>query len=362
MSRRIFLSGKGKVKKVSVGGGSAISVQSMWKKSLKGANAKTLNKIAQSLSELEFLGLQIMRFAVPDLESAELLKKLSLLTSVPLIADIHFDYKLALACMDGNLGGVRINPGNIGGAKKVKAVVEKAKATETPLRIGVNSGSLPKDLNKLPKHEALVKASEREMELFEDLGFSNYAVSLKSSDVETTVQANKLFVKKYKAPLHLGITEAGPAIAGTIKSAIGFYRLLSEGIGDTIRVSLSDTCEKEVIAGVEILRACGKLTEGVKIISCPRCGRNGFDVHGFLKRWQTDLYKLNKNVKIAIMGCAVNGPGEAKQADLGITGGENFAVIFKQGKVVQNLKLDNLTATEKNKIVDEAFENELKSL
>lgn len=363
MSRKIFLGGRNGVKKLAIGGGAKIPVQSMWKESLHTSNDESLRQIALKLNQLKMLGLEIMRFAVPDSESAEALKKLSLLIDIPLVADIHFDYKLALQCMEGGaISAVRINPGNIGGAEKLKAVVKRAESSGVALRIGVNSGSLPKDLHSLPLAEQIVKAAEREMELFEAENFQNYAVSLKASDIETTVKANQLFAKKHKVPLHLGVTEAGPAIAGAVKSAVAFYQLLKEGIGDTIRVSLSDSCELEVIAGVEILKACGKINDGVKLISCPRCGRNGFDVHGFLDRWQGRLYKLNKNVKIAVMGCAVNGPGEAKQADIGITGSEDFAIIFKNAKIVKNLNLKNYSEDEKIKIVDEAFENELKTL
>lgn len=363
MSRQIFLGGKAGVKKIMIGGGTQIPVQSMWKESIAAASETELQDCAEKLCKLSMLGLDIMRFAVPDAESAEALKKLSLLTNIPLVADIHFDYRLAVQCMEGGaIAAIRINPGNIGDVKKVTTVVEAARNAAVPLRIGVNSGSLPKDLAGLETAEALVKAAEREMEVFERLNFTNYAVSLKASDLETTVAANQRFAQKYDIPLHLGVTEAGPAISGAIKSAVAFYRLLHEGIGDTIRVSLSDSCELEVLAGVEILKACGKIHGGVKLISCPRCGRNGFDVHSFVQRWQSRLYTLNKNVTIAVMGCAVNGPGEAKNADIGISGGKDFAVIFKNGKIVNNITLKNCSEDEKKKKVDEAFEHELKTL
>lgn len=363
MSRQIFLGGRNGIKKISVGGNSPISVQSMWKKSLVPATNESLRQIVFELNELKMFGLDIMRFAVPDAESADALKKLSTMTDIPLVADIHFDYKLALQCMEkGFISAIRINPGNIGGPEKVKAVVERARDCGIALRIGVNSGSIPKDLVSLLEVDALVKAAEREMELFDNLNFKDYAVSLKASDIETTVLANEKFAKKYDTPIHLGVTEAGPAITGAIKTAIAFYRLISNGIGDTIRVSLSDKTELEVIAAIEILRACGQNTKGVTLISCPRCGRNGFDVHAFLDRWQSRLYRLKKDVKIAIMGCAVNGPGEAKSADIGITGSEDIAIIFKAGKIVKTLHLKNYTQDEKIKIVDDAFENELKTL
>lgn len=362
MSRKIFVGGRGTVKKIPIGGGAEIPVQSMWKESLHGASDETLYRIAERLSELERSGLKIMRFAVPDEESAEAVTKLSRLTGIPLVADIHFNYRLALACMTADVAAVRINPGNIGGAENVEAVIKKARETGTVLRIGVNSGSLPKDLQKLPKAEALVKAAEREMEIFDHLQFTDYAVSLKASNIEDTVRANELFASRFDVPLHLGVTEAGPAITGAVKSTVAFYRLLTKGIGDTLRVSLSAPCELEVIAGVEILRSVGKIKGGVTLISCPRCGRNGFDVHSFLNRWETRLYALQKDITVAVMGCAVNGPGEAKNADIGITGGNDFAVIFKHGKVVQNILLKQESDNENNKTVDEAFERELRSL
>lgn len=359
MSRQIILGGKGSVKRVVVGGGSPISVQSMWKGSLLGAD---LEKIALELESLSLLGCDIMRFAVPDMESAKKLKELAKLTPIPLVADIHFDYRLALACMEGDIACVRINPGNIGATEKVAEVVKMAKATSTPMRIGVNSGSLPKDLLELPVEEALVLACEREMEIFESLGFLDYAISLKASSVEETVKANKLFASKHQVPIHLGITEAGPVLPGAIKTAIAMYRLLSDGIGDTIRVSLSGPCADEVIAGREILRTCGKSTSGVRLVSCPRCGRNGFDVHSFIKRWEKALYSLQKNVTIAVMGCAVNGPGEARNADIGITGSPDVAIIFKHGDIVKKIELKDINLTERERIIDEAFEKELASL
>lgn len=362
MSRQIFLGGRGAVKKIPVGGGAEIPVQSMWKESLTGLSDKALHDIAVRLAEFELLGLKIMRFAVPDEESATALKKLSKLTSMSLVADIHFDHRLALECMSADVAAVRINPGNIGSAENVEAVVKAASDTGTVLRIGVNSGSLPKSLIDLPKAEALVEAAEHDINIFERLHFRNYAVSLKASNIEDTVRANELFASRFDTPIHLGVTEAGPAISGAVKSTIAFYRLLSKGIGDTLRVSLSAPCELEVIAGMEILRSMGKVTDGITLVSCPRCGRNGFDVHSFLARWQTRLYGIQKNVTVAVMGCAVNGPGEAKRADIGITGGKDFAVIFKHGKIVRNIDLKRESEDEKNKIIDDAFEAELDTL
>lgn len=359
MSKQIIVGGKGNVSEVCIGGGASIPIQSMWKKSLLRADLK---KVSAALEDLKLLGLEIMRFAVPDTKSAEKLNRLSCVTTVPLVADIHFDYRLALQCMQAHIAAVRINPGNIGDAQKVAAVVTCAKKTGTPIRIGVNSGSLPNDLKTLPVAEALVRACEREMEIFDKLSFTNYAVSLKASNVEDTVRANEMFAKKYGVPIHLGVTEAGPPLAGAIKSTVACYRLLSQNIGDTIRVSLSGACDLEVIAAREILQACGKRKTGVTIISCPRCGRNGFDVHGFLRRWEKRLYAMQLDIKVAVMGCPVNGPGESKNADIGITGNDEFAIIFKDGKIVKRIDFGTKTGREKNKMIDEAFEYEIKSM
>lgn len=356
MSRQIVIGGKGSVKKLAIGGGAPISIQSMWKEPLLGAD---ISSILDKLDTLSKMGADIMRFAVPDMESATILTELSKRSSVPLVADIHFDYRLALACMEGNIAAVRINPGNIGSIENVKSVVKCAKDTGTVLRIGVNTGSLPKDILGESLPQSLVSAAMYEVNIFEQLGFTDYAVSLKASNVEDTVQANMDFAAQCDAPLHLGVTEAGPPLTGAIKTSIAFYRLLSAGVGDTIRVSLSSSCEQELIAGREILRSLGKSTQGVHLVSCPRCGRNGFDVHSFVKRWEHRLFQIKKNYTIAVMGCAVNGPGEAKNADLGISGGKDFAIIFRNGKIVQNISLKNMTTSEQEKKIDEIFEHEL---
>lgn len=314
-----------------IGGGAPVSIQTMWKKPLD-RNTDLYDEIER----LKAIGCDIIRFAVPDLKSAEILGEISEKSSLPVVADIHFDHKIALLCMDYKISKIRINPGNIGSDWKVKEVIEKAKDTKTPLRVGINGGSLPVSLRKKSdKAAAMILAAEKEIDLFEKYGFSDAVFSLKSSDVETTIIANELFAGKYKFPLHLGVTEAGPLINGIVKNTAGILPLLQKKIGATIRVSLSSSPEDEITAGKAILFQAGLGSEFVNIISCPKCGRAEFDVHEFLSRINLKLNRIRKPVTIAIMGCAVNGPQEAKEADLGITGSGNSVVIFKKGEIIK---------------------------
>ena len=372
-SKKITIGGNGITRKLEIGGGAPISIQTMWKESLLESN---LENIALRLENLKALGCDIVRFAVPDADSAELLVKLSYLTSMPLVADIHFDHRLALTCMEGNVAKIRINPGNIGNEKNVVEVVKKALDKGVALRIGVNSGSLPKDLAKklqeaktsntedflLLKAKLMAEAAFRELEILDSIGFGNALVSIKASSVKETILANEVFRAKRNEPLHLGVTEAGPLVSGIVKSAIAFSKLLEEGIGETIRVSLSDTMENEVLAAREILSECGKRENCLKLVSCPRCGRRGFDVHSFVARWQHRLFAIKKDITVAIMGCVVNGPGEASVADLGITGSPEMVVIFKKGVPVRTIKLKDVSKEMRDTIIDEAFEKELNEL
>lgn len=360
-SRKVVLGGKNKIKEVVVGADSPVSVQTMWKKGIVGIaeNEEALLDVAREVGTLEQLGCDIIRFAVPDFESAASLSALQKRIDIPLIADIHFDYRLAIACVEGGVAGVRINPGNIGSKDRVKKVVESCKERGAAVRIGVNSGSLPRDLEDevvrkvKPRSEAMALAALREVEYFDELNFSQVVVSLKSSDVEETISANECFAKKSDVPLHLGVTEAGPLVQGIVKSTLAFSALLKEGIGGTIRVSLSSPCENEVLAGVCILKECGKRKAGVNLVSCPRCGRIGFDVHSFVKRWQARLYSMGKQLTVAVMGCPVNGPGEARHADIGIAGNESKVIIFCKGKIIR-------TAAAKD--ADRVFEEEIEKL
>lgn len=352
---------------VMLGGAYPVSLQTMWKDrlhpdDLKGeAGARNLARI----EGLRRIGCGLLRFAVPDLESADLLGELASMTPLPLVADIHFDYKIALRCLDFPIAKIRINPGNIGGRERVAAVVAKAAERRVPLRIGVNAGSLPRDLAEavdrraLDRSAALVAAAERELEFFDDLGFRDVLVSMKASSIKDTLEANRLFASRHDVPLHLGVTEAGPLVAGVVRNAIALHALLSEGIGATLRVSLSDTMENEVVAGREILGAVADSSgdsgpgRGVVLVSCPRCGRNSFDTHAFVERWRDRLYALKVDATIAVMGCAVNGPGEARHADLGITGAGNKVLLFRKGVVVRTVEAAD---------ADSAFEEELQNL
>jgi (E)-4-hydroxy-3-methylbut-2-enyl-diphosphate synthase len=324
-----------KVGRVIVGGGFPVSVQTMWKKALSPAD---LPSVVSELERLSRLGCDIVRFAVPDAAAAELLGRLSRSTEMPLVADIHFDYRLALRCLDFSIAKIRINPGNIGEEWKVREMVEKAIGQGIPLRIGVNAGSLPRSLeSEKDVALAMLKAAELEMEVIERLGFRDAVFSLKSSDVETTLRANALFSKTCDYPLHIGVTEAGPLIAGIVKNTLGITGLLQQGIGDTIRVSLTSPSEDEVLTGLEILRSVKLRKAGVQIISCPRCGRSSFDVQGFLEDVSEFIYSIQKPLTIAVMGCVVNGPGEAKKADIGITGAGKYAILFRHGEMVRKV-------------------------
>lgn len=361
MTKKVFLGGKGITKRISIGGDSPISLQTMWKDSIDDIpqNSDKLDKILKQINDLQLLGCDIIRFAVPDMESAAGLNMIAQRTTMPLVADIHFDYKLALECLKGNVAAIRINPGNIGSIENTKAVIEGCRENGVAIRIGINSGSLPQDLQQkiaageITRAQGLCETAVREAEIFDRFNFDQYVVSMKSSDVQETIDCNRFYAQKYNNPLHLGVTEAGPLIGGIVKSSIAFSTLLNEGIGDTIRVSLSSAEENEVIAGLNILKECGKRKGGITIVSCPRCGRIGFDVHSFVDRWQNRLLSMDKNITVAVMGCIVNGPGEGRHADLGIAGTKDKVIIFKKGKIVHTIDA---------KDADKVFEQELLSL
>jgi len=368
-SRQLTIGGFDHIKAVNIGGGLPVVIQTMWKDRLSFSDVEGA---AARIEGLARMGCGLLRFAVPDLDAAEVLGSLARMVSMPLVADIHFDYTIALRCMDFPIAKIRINPGNIGSTEKVRAVLGKATEKNIPIRIGVNAGSLPQDLREknlttedccplgsLELHggkfkgraEALAEAAERELAIFDEYGFTNVVVSVKASGIADTVRANRILADRTNAPLHIGVTEAGPLIAGVARSSAALVPLLVEGIGDTLRVSLSDTMENEVIAAREILGAAAEIASlsgkkemaarlrqgGVRVISCPRCGRHGFDTHGFSSRWLPRLYALDKTISVAIMGCEVNGPEEARHADLGITGTGDKVLIFRHGKVVRTV-------------------------
>ncbi|MCQ2573682.1 MAG: (E)-4-hydroxy-3-methylbut-2-enyl-diphosphate synthase [Treponema sp.] len=360
-TRKVYLGGSGITKRISIGGDSPVSLQTMWKDTIVDVceNNEKLEKIVKELASLSMLGCDIVRFAVPDMESAKALCLIASKTEMPLVADIHFDYRLALECLKGNVAAIRINPGNIGSVENTKKVVDACRDKGAAIRIGINSGSLPKDLQgliaegKISRAQGICETAVRECEIFDSLNFDQVVVSMKSSSVEETVESNRFFASHYDIPLHLGVTEAGPLIGGIVKSSIAFHTLLSENIGNTIRVSLSSGIENEVIAGLEILKECGKRQGGIKLVSCPRCGRLGFDVHGFVDRWQKELLSMKKDITVAVMGCVVNGPGEGKHADLGIAGAGDKVILFKKGKIIQTIEA---------KDADNAFREQLSLL
>lgn len=325
---------------VLVGGGAPVAIQSM-------LNTKTTD-VEASLSQIKALqtaGCQIARLAVPNMEAADAFGKICKESTLPLVADIHFDYKLAIAAAEAGAAKIRINPGNIGGEDRVKAVVDVCKSKNIPIRIGVNGGSLDKSLLEKyghPTAEALVESAFQHLEILEKFDFFNTCVSMKSSTVSTMVAAARLFREKCDYPLHIGVTETGPVRMGLIKSAMGIGALLLDGIGDTIRVSLTDDPVEEVYAAKDILKAAGLRREGVNIISCPTCGRTQIDLIGLVNKVDEALKNCEKPITVAVMGCIVNGPGEAKEADIGIAGGDGCGMLFEKGKQIVKLPYDEL--------------------
>ena len=325
---------------VAIGGGAPVVIQSM-------LNTKTTD-VEGSLAQIRALkdaGCQIARLAVPNMESARTFADICAESPLPLVADIHFDYKLAIAAAEAGASKIRINPGNIGGEDRVKAVVDVCKDKRIPIRIGVNGGSLDKRLLEKyghPTAEALVESAFEHLELLEKFGFYDTCLSMKSSTVPTMVQACRLFRSKCDYPLHIGVTETGPVKQGLIKSAMGIGALILEGIGDTIRVSLTDDPVEEVYAAKDILKAAGLRKEGVNIVSCPTCGRTRIDLIGLVNQVDEALKDCEKSITVAVMGCVVNGPGEAREADIGIAGGDGWGMIFEKGVQVEKLPYEEL--------------------
>jgi (E)-4-hydroxy-3-methylbut-2-enyl-diphosphate synthase len=328
-----------KVGSLIIGGNTPISVQSMTNTDTRNVSAT----IAQ-IKALELAGCEIIRVAVPDMESAFALGEIKAGISIPLVADIHFDYRLALQAII-SVDKLRINPGNIGDPENVKAVVEAVKKRGIPIRIGVNSGSLEKDLLAKyghPTPEAMVESAMRHVAILEGLEFHNIIISLKTSDPLKMIEAYRLIADRVDYPLHLGVTEAGTAFAGSIRSAVGIGVLLSEGIGDTIRVSLTDDPIREVRAGYEILKSLELRQYGATVISCPTCGRTKIDIVRIAREVEERVADIKKPIKIAVMGCIVNGPGEAKEADIGIAGGKGKGILFKKGERIRSIPEDRL--------------------
>lgn len=325
-----------------VGGNAPVSVQSMTNTDTRDVRA-TLRQIRSLAGE----GCEIVRVAVPDAEAARAFRKVRAGCPLPLVADIHFDYRLAIACAEAGTDCLRINPGNIGGESRTREVLRAAKANGCSIRIGVNSGSLEKDLlarHGGPTPEALVESAARSVRMCEKARFRQVKFSLKASDVPTTVEAYRIFSRRFEYPLHIGVTEAGTLFSGTVKSAVGLGILLSEGIGDTLRVSITGPPEEEVRIGWRILSSLGIRNRGPEFVSCPTCGRVSIDVVGIATEVEKRLSRLPAGLTIAVMGCAVNGPGEAKEADVGVAGGKGEGLIFVRGKVVKKVKEKDIVA------------------
>ena len=324
---------------VKIGGNAPIAVQSMTTTYTEDTKAT----IAQ-INELSSAGCEIVRVAVPDMKAAQSIEKIKKEINIPLIADIHFDYRLAIASAESGADGLRINPGNIGEKKKIKAVADCAKARGIPIRIGVNAGSLEKNIAEKmgATPEAMVKSGMDNIRILEDLDFHNIKISLKASDVERTVQAYRLMSSKTDIPLHLGVTEAGGLYAGIAKSSIGMGMLLADGIGDTMRVSLTRNPVEEVRTAWEILKALKIRQRGPELISCPTCGRCRIDLFTIAEQVEQALLTCPATITVAVMGCVVNGPGEAKEADIGIAGGDGTGILFKKGKFIKKVKQEEL--------------------
>lgn len=329
-----------KVRDVLIGGNNNVVIQSMTNTKTKDVTA-TVNQIL----ELEKVGCEIVRVACLDMEDAKAIKEIKANINIPIVADIHFDYKLALEAINSGVDKLRINPGNIGGIDNVKAVVNACKTKNIPIRIGVNAGSLEKDL--LEKHggrptaKAMVESARRHVKILEDLDFYDICISLKASNLDLCIEAYEEAAKEFNYPLHLGITEAGTAFSGTVKSSIGLGVLLREGIGSTMRVSLSDDPVEEIKVVKEILKNCN-LYSSPTLVSCPTCGRTQIDLIPIAKEIEKFLQNINSDITVAVMGCAVNGPGEAREADIGIAGGVNEAVLFKKGKIIRKIPQEQI--------------------
>ncbi len=338
-----------KVGNVLIGGQNKVVIQSM-------TNTKTVDieSTVKQILELENVGCEIVRVACPTIDDAKAIKKIKEKIHIPIVADIHFDYKIALEAIKSGVDKIRINPGNIGSIDKVKAVVEACKNKNIPIRIGVNAGSLEKDLLEKygkPTAEAMVESARRHIKILEDLDFYDICLSLKASDLDLCIKAYEKASRTFPYPLHIGITEAGTAFSGTIKSSIGIGYLLRKGIGDTIRVSLSDDPVEEIKVCKEILKCCN-LIKLPRLVACPTCGRTQIDLIPIAKEVEEFLQTINKDITVAVMGCAVNGPGEAREADIGIAGGVKEGLLFKHGKVIKKVPQEKIVEVLKEEIIN----------
>ncbi len=337
------------VGRVQIGGQKKVVIQSM-------TNTKTfdVDSTINQILKLEDAGCEIVRVACPTIADAKAIKDIKKKIHIPIVADIHFDYKIALEAINSGVDKIRINPGNIGSEDKVKAVVEACKSKNIPIRIGVNAGSLEKDLLEKygkPTAEAMIESAKRHIDILEKLDFYDICLSLKASDLDLCISAYELASRYFPYPLHIGITEAGTAFSGTIKSSIGLGVLLREGIGDTLRVSLSENPVEEVKVAKEILKCC-ILLKLPRLVACPTCGRTQIDLIPIAKEVEQFLQTINKDITVAVMGCAVNGPGEAREADIGIAGGVGEGLLFKKGQIIKKVPQDKIVETLKEEIIN----------
>ena len=339
-----------KVGNVQIGGQNKVVIQSMCNTKTKDVEAT----VKQTL-ELEKAGCEIIRVACLDMEDAKAIKDIKKQIHIPIVADIHFDYKIALQAIESGVDKVRINPGNIGSEDKVKAVVDKCKEKHIPIRIGVNAGSLEKDLLEKygkPTARAMVESARRHIEILEKLDFHDYLISLKASNLDLCIESYEMASKEFNCPLHLGITEAGTEFSGTIKSSIGLGILLRQGIGDTVRVSLSDDPVKEIKVAKEILKDCNLYKKSPTLVACPTCGRTQIDLIPIAKEVEEFLQTIEADITVAVMGCVVNGPGEAREADIGIAGGIKEGMLFKKGQIIRKVKQEEIVETLKQEILE----------
>ena len=334
---------------VQIGGKDEVIIQSM-----TNTKTKDVNNTVKQILDLENAGCQIIRVACLDIEDAKSIKQIKQQIHIPIVADIHFDYRIALQAIESGVDKIRINPGNIGDEERIKKVVDACKEHKIPIRIGVNGGSLEKDLldeNGRPTAKAMVESAKRHVEILEKLNFYDICISLKASDLDLCIAAYEEASKTFDYPLHLGITEAGTAFSGTVKSSIGLGVLLRQGIGDTLRVSLSDNPVEEIKVAKEILKDCGLYKKSPKLVACPTCGRTQIDLIPIAKEVENFLQTIESDITVAVMGCAVNGPGEAKNADIGIAGGINEGLLFKKGEIIKKVKQDDIVQVLKDEIM-----------
>ena len=338
-----------KVGNVQIGGKDEVIIQSM-----TNTKTKDVNNTVKQILDLENAGCQIIRVACLDIKDAKSIKQIKQQIHIPIVADIHFDYRIALQAIESGVDKIRINPGNIGDEERVKKVVDACKEHKIPIRIGVNGGSLEKDLldeNGRPTAKAMVESAKRHVDILEKLDFYDICISLKASDLDLCIAAYEEASKTFDYPLHLGITEAGTAFSGTVKSSIGLGVLLRQGIGDTLRVSLSDNPVEEIKVAKEILKDCGLYKKSPKLVACPTCGRTQIDLIPIAKEVENFLQTIESDITVAVMGCAVNGPGEAKNADIGIAGGINEGLLFKKGEIIKKVKQDDIVQVLKDEIM-----------